>query len=57
MLLIPTAMTTATILSDRAKVMALATGEFIRCFLIHVLPDGFHRIRHSVFKIPIFSTR
>ena len=31
---------------DRAKLMTLATGEFIRRFLIHVLPDGFHRIRH-----------
>jgi hypothetical protein len=30
----------------RAKVMTLATGEFIRRFLIHVLPNGFHRIRH-----------
>ncbi len=30
----------------RAKVMTLATGEFIRRFLIHVLPSGFHRIRH-----------
>ncbi len=30
---------------DRMKVMRLATGEFIRRFLIHVLPDGFHRIR------------
>ncbi len=28
------------------KVMRLATCEFIRRFLIHVLPDGFHRIRH-----------
>ena len=26
--------------------MRLTTGEFIRRFLIHVLPDGFHRIRH-----------
>jgi hypothetical protein len=26
--------------------MRLATGEFIRRFLMHVLPDGFHRIRH-----------
>jgi hypothetical protein len=26
--------------------MTLATGEFIRCFLIHVLPKGLHRIRH-----------
>jgi hypothetical protein len=32
--------------SDRAKVMTLATDEFIRRFLIHVLPTGFHRIRH-----------
>jgi Putative transposase/Transposase zinc-binding domain len=30
----------------RYKVMTLATGEFIRRFLIHVLPAGFHRIRH-----------
>jgi hypothetical protein len=26
--------------------MRLATGEFIRRFLIHVLPAGFHRSRH-----------
>jgi hypothetical protein len=32
--------------SDRYKVMTLATGEFIRRFLMHVLPKGFHRIRH-----------
>src|SRR5881227_4506386 len=31
---------------DRYKVMTLATDEFIRRFLIHVLPSGFHRIRH-----------
>ena len=31
---------------DRQKVMRLATPEFIHRFLIHVLPDGFHRIRH-----------
>jgi hypothetical protein len=31
---------------DRRRVMRLATDEFIRRFLIHVLPDGFHRIRH-----------
>jgi len=30
----------------RQKIMTLATGEFIRRFLIHVLPHGFHRIRH-----------
>ena len=26
--------------------MTLATDEFIRRFLLHVLPRGFHRIRH-----------
>ena len=26
--------------------MTLAAGEFIRRFLLHVLPTGFHRIRH-----------
>ena len=31
---------------DRYKVMTLEAGEFIRRFLIHVLPSGFHRIRH-----------
>jgi Putative transposase/Transposase zinc-binding domain len=31
---------------DRFKLITLATNEFIRRFLIHVLPDGFHRIRH-----------
>jgi hypothetical protein len=31
---------------DRYKRMTLATDEFIRRFLIHVLPQGFHRIRH-----------
>jgi hypothetical protein len=31
---------------DRQKVMTLAADEFIRRFLIHVLPSGFHRIRH-----------
>ena len=31
---------------DRYKVMTLSTDEFIRRFLIHVLPNGFHRIRH-----------
>ena len=32
--------------SDRHKTMTLNTDEFIRRFLLHVLPDGFHRIRH-----------
>ena len=31
----------------RYKTMTLATDEFIRRFLIHVLPTGFHRIRHT----------
>jgi hypothetical protein len=31
---------------DRQKIMTLAADEFIRRFLIHVLPSGFHRIRH-----------
>jgi hypothetical protein len=31
---------------DRQKLMTLSTSEFIRRFLIHVLPHGFHRIRH-----------
>ena len=31
---------------ERAKAMTLAIDEFIRRFLFHVLPDGFHRIRH-----------
>ena len=31
---------------DLHKTMALPIPEFIRRFLIHVLPSGFHRIRH-----------
>ena len=31
---------------ERYKTMTLGTHEFIRRFLIHVLPGGFHRIRH-----------
>ncbi|MDQ2861317.1 MAG: IS91 family transposase [Pseudomonadota bacterium] len=30
----------------RRKLVTLAPAEFIRRFLIHVLPSGFHRIRH-----------
>ncbi len=30
----------------RHKTMTLATDEFCRRFLLHVLPTGFHRIRH-----------
>jgi hypothetical protein len=32
--------------ADRQRVMTLGTDEFIRRFLLHVLPRGFHRIRH-----------
>ena len=31
---------------ERYKTMTLEAGEFIRRFLLHVLPKGFHRIRH-----------
>jgi hypothetical protein len=31
---------------DRYKRLTLAIDEFIRRFLIHVLPRGFHRVRH-----------
>ena len=31
---------------DRLKTMTLDAAEFIRRFLMHVLPSGFHRIRH-----------
>ena len=31
---------------DRQQVMTLGADEFIRRFLLHVLPKGFHRIRH-----------
>jgi hypothetical protein len=31
---------------ERFKVMTFAVHEFIRRFLLHVLPSGFHRIRH-----------
>ena len=35
--------------SERKKVMTLDAHEFIRRFLLHVLPDGFIRIRHFGF--------
>jgi hypothetical protein len=28
------------------RTMTLSAGDFMRRFLLHVLPDGFHRIRH-----------
>lgn len=33
----------------KAKLMTLDADEFIRRFLLHTLPDGFHRIRHYGF--------
>lgn len=39
---------------ERYKTMTLATDEFIRRFLLHVLPRGFHRIRHyGLFANPV----
>jgi Putative transposase len=32
-----------------SKIMTLDADEFIRRFLLHTLPDGFHRIRHYGF--------
>jgi len=38
----------------RYGVMTLDAHEFIRRFLLHVLPDGFHRIRHyGLFANPV----
>ncbi len=34
---------------EKARIMTLDAGEFIRRFLLHTLPDGFHRIRHYGF--------
>ena len=33
----------------KTKVMTLSADEFIRRFLLHTMPDGFHRIRHIGF--------
>jgi hypothetical protein len=33
----------------RSKILTLDADEFIRRFLLHTLPDGFHRIRHYGF--------
>ena len=35
--------------ANAARVMSLSPDEFIRRFLLHTLPDGFHRIRHYGF--------
>jgi hypothetical protein len=32
--------------AERHRIMTLTADEFIRRFLLHVLPRGFHRIRH-----------
>jgi hypothetical protein len=32
--------------ADRQRTMTVSADEFIRRFLLHVLPKGFHRIRH-----------
>lgn len=34
---------------NKRKVMTLSANEFIRRFLLHTLPDGFHKIRHYGF--------
>ncbi len=34
---------------QRPKLMSLTAAEFIRRFLLHILPDGFHRIRYYGF--------
>jgi hypothetical protein len=35
--------------NSRSKTMALAAEEFIRRFLLHILPEGFQRIRYYGF--------
>ena len=35
--------------AGKAKAMTLAAGEFMRRFLMHTLPNGFHRIRYYGF--------
>lgn len=42
---------------NRQKTMTLEGGEFIRRFLVHVLPDGFHRIRYYGFLGNCHRTR
>ena len=40
----------------KTKVMTLEAGEFIRRFLQHTVPDGFHRIRHVGFLANRYRT-
>src|SRR5208337_4708848 len=42
--------------AERFKTMTLATDEFIRRFLMHVLPKGFHRIRQHLCEIKCLSS-
>jgi Putative transposase len=35
--------------AERSQIMTLDTHEFIRRFLLHVLPQGFHRVRYYGF--------
>jgi hypothetical protein len=35
--------------TKKIQTTTLEAGEFIRCFLLHVLPKGFMRIRHYGF--------
>jgi len=42
--------------SDRHKTMTLGADEFIRRFLLHVLPDGFQRIRYFGFLANRYRT-
>jgi hypothetical protein len=42
---------------NRQKTMTLDGGEFIRRFLIHVLPDRFHRVRYYGFLGNCHRTR
>ncbi len=39
----------------RRKTMTLKTDEFIRRFLLHILPRGFHRIRQFIIQTLMFS--
>jgi hypothetical protein len=41
---------------DKRKIMSLDAGEFIRRFLLHVLPTDFRRIRHFGFLANAYRT-
>ena len=43
--------------NDAVKEMTLGAVEFIRRFLLHVLPRGFKKIRHFGFLSPRYKTR